>query len=229
MEIEYPPALYAETRATALDLFRSLDAEQAETAVPLNPGWRVVDVAAHVCGIVDDVLTGNVAGLGTNAWTAAQVNRRTAMSLGEICDEWQGYGDKIDAMAAADSFFGVRITGDLIIHIHDVQHALGMEIDGHDVATQLAAHRYVPSLQERAEQAGLGVAVELTDGQTYPAPADVGDTISLRCTSYDFLRSVTGRRSRRQVEALTWSADPTALLDGPWNTYGPMRTDDVTA
>jgi hypothetical protein len=51
----------------------------------------------------------------------------------------------------------------------------------------------------------------------------------LRCTSYDFLRSVTGRRSRRQVEALDWDGDSTALLNSAWNTYGDMRTDDVSA
>ena len=128
------------------------------------------------------------------------------------------------------SLLGVRITGDLVLHLQDVQHALGFDIDGGDLATRLGAHRYVPSLQERAtEQIKLGVAVELTDGKTYPAPDSASEIVALRCSSYDFLRSVTGRRSRRQVEALDWDGDSTALLNSAWNTYGDMRTDDVSA
>ena len=87
MDIYYPADLYADTRTTCIALFRSLSAEQSVTVVPLNPEWRVVDVAAHVCGIVDDVLHGNVAGLGSDAWTEAQVAKRAGMSLSEVCDE----------------------------------------------------------------------------------------------------------------------------------------------
>lgn len=225
MDIDYPADLYANTRSAALALFRSLDDDDASANVPLNPAWRVVDVAAHVCGIVDDVLNGNVEGLGTDAWTQAQVDKRSAMTLAEVCDEWEGYAERTDAMAAENPYFGVRITGDLILHVQDVQHALGLSPDQTGVATRLAAHRYVPSLQERADAQKTSVAVELTDGQSYPAPAG---SISLSCSSYDFLRSVTGRRSRSQVESLDWTGDPTALLDSAWNTYGPMRTDDVS-
>ena len=229
MEIDDPAGLYAETRGTAVGLFTSLDQAEATLTVPLTPEWRVVDVAAHVCGIVDDVLYGNVEGLGSDAWTAAQVEKRAGQSIAEICDEWMGYAPQVDAMIADNPFFGVRITGDLIIHVHDVQHALGRAIDGNDLATRVAAHRYVPALQERAlEQVGLGVTVELTDGGTYPA-ADGSGELALTATSYDFLRSVTGRRSRAQVEALNWSDDPTTLLDRAWNTYGPFRTEDVSA
>lgn len=229
MDIDYPADLYADTRAAAIVLFRSLSDEQSATVVPLNPEWRVVDVAAHVCGIVDDVLHGNVEGVGTDGWTEAQVDKRSDMSLREICDEWQGYSERVDDMTAETPYFGVRITGDLVLHLQDVQHALGLDVDTGDLATRLAAHRYVPSLQERStEEMNLGVAVALTDGETYPAPDGPSTTVALRCTSYDFLRSVTGRRSRRQVEGLDWDGDPSALLDGAWNTYGPMCTDDVS-
>ena len=229
MEIADPAALYADARSKAIDIFRSLSEAEADAPVPLNPAWRLVDVAAHVCGIVDDVLHGNVDGLGTDAWTAAQVDKRVGLSVATICDEWEGYSERVDEMVAGNPFFGVRITGDLIIHIHDVQHALGLKVDQGDMATRAAADRYAPSLQERAmEQMQLGIALTLTDGDRYAEPEGATSTIGLRCSSYDFLRSVTGRRSRRQVAALDWDGDPTALLDGAWNTYGPMPDDDVS-
>jgi hypothetical protein len=52
------------------------------------------------------------------------------------------------------------------------------------------------------------------------------DRITLRATAYDFLRSVSGRRSRRQVETLDWSADPGPLLD-TFSPYGPLRSADA--
>ena len=78
------------------------------------------------------------------------------------------------------------------------------------------------------DQMQLGIALTLTDGDRYAEPEGATSTIGLRCSSYDFLRSVTGRRSRPQVAALDWDGDPTALLDGAWNTYGPMPDDDVS-
>ncbi len=230
MEIDDPAALYADTRAKAIAVFRSLSEAECVAPVPLTPAWRVIDVAAHVCGIVDDVVNQNTDGLGTDAWTEAQVEKRQGHTIGEICDEWMGYAPQLDAMIAGNQFFGVRITGDLIIHLHDVQQALGLDIDRDDLATRAAAHRYAPTLQERAlDQMGLGIRIELTDGDTYEAPTDAASQIRLRATSYDFLRSVTGRRSRNQVEALDWDGDPAALLDTAWNTYGPLREDDVSA
>ena len=229
MEISDAVALYADARSTAIEMFRSLSEEEADTEVPLNSPWRVSDVAAHVCGIVDDVLSGNVEGLGTDPWTAAQVEKRAGRSLEQVCDEWQDYSERVDAMIADNPVFGMRLTGDLIIHIHDVQHAVDLTIDRGDFPTRVAAHRYVQPLQERAlEQMDLAVTVALTDGDTYSAPEGATESIGLRTSSYDFLRSVTGRRSRAQVEALDWDGDPAALLDRAWDTYGPMQELDVS-
>jgi len=176
MEIHYPLDIYRDTRDRAVHLFRGCSAEQAATIVPLNPAWTVANVAAHVCGIVDDVLNGNTEGLGTDAWTQAQVDKRADHSLSQICDEWEGLAGQIDAMTAENTFFGIRLTGDLILHLQDVQHALHVKIDRADTATKLAAHRYVPTLQERAlEQLDLGVAVQLTDGQAYQPSVDASD------------------------------------------------------
>ena len=65
--------LYADTRGRGVLLFRSLDLSEERRPVPLSPAWTVRDVAAHVCGINADVVSGNLAGLGTDDWTAAQV------------------------------------------------------------------------------------------------------------------------------------------------------------
>lgn len=222
--------LYADTRDRCVRLFRSLRDDEDQQRVPLCPAWTVHDVAAHVCGINADVVSGNLDGLGTDDWTAAQVAARAGRTIGEICDEWLRLAPAIDERIAAEPFFGIRLTGDLIVHLQDVQHALGLPVEQHDdEATRAAAQRYVPPLQQRAaEQLAVGLAVELVDVGRFEPSEVPGVSLTLRATSYDFLRSVTGRRSRRQVASLDWEGDPTDLLDLAWTSYGPLRTSDVS-
>ena len=215
--------LYPNTRDELIELARSLTPEQAETFIPLTPEWRVKDAVAHVCGIIADFLAGRLEGLGSDEWTAAQVADRADATIDEICDEWLSYSAAFGERVAADPFLGVRLTGDLIVHIHDIQDALGMDQDGGSDATTAGAHRYVPQLQERVhERLGIGLDVELTDGTSWPGPGSYR-RVSLRTTPYDFLRSVTGRRSRAEVAALDWTGDPTPILDGAFTSYGELR------
>ena len=192
------------------------------------PDWTVQDVVAHLTGLNADVASGRTDNLGSDESTNRQVSERRGKSLGEICDEWEGHADEMASQMQARPKLAIGLTADLIVHIHDVQHALGMEIDRESQATVLAAHRYVPHMQDRVqEQLGLGLSVSLTDGSEWPVSGDPAAT--LRTTPYDFLRSVTGRRSRRQVEALEWGGDVAVILDNAWTTYGPLQEEDVSA
>ena len=221
-----PHLLYAELREELITTVAALADNEALTVVPLSPDWTVKDVVAHVCGINDDLVNGRLEGIGSDAWTAAQVASRASMSLADICAEWRGLAEKITEIMTADPFLGIRLIADLTIHLNDVQHAINQPIDTNSEATIVAAHRYVPHLQDRvAERLDLGITVELSDGTAWLS--SLPDAIVLRTTPYDFLRSVSGRRSRNQVESLDWSRDPAAILASAWTAYGPLRTDDV--
>ncbi len=224
-------ALYFGTRDELIELVTDLDDSQLASTVPMSPQWSVADTVAHVCGINADVVNQRFEGFGSDEWTAYQVETRRGMSMAAVCEEWLSYTGPLTEHIEGDPFFGVRLTGDLIIHLQDVQHGLGLDINQSHPAALVGADRYVPHLQDRVlERMGFGVAVELTDGAAYPAPdAADGQSLALRATAYDFLRSVTGRRSRRQVENLEWTGDPTAVLDQAWAAYGDLRTEDVSA
>ena len=217
--------IYARTRDDFIEQIRGLAPEQAATAVPLCPGWTVKDVVAHVCGIVADVLEGRLEGLGTDEWTARQVDTRAEMTAVEVCDEWASYGPGLDELLTANPAVGPRLIGDLIVHVHDAHAALELPVDTDSEATVVGAHRYVPDVQERvAERLGIALTVELSDGSTWPPPnPEATQQLSLRTTPYDFLRSVTARRNRAEVEALGWTGDPTSVLDRAWTSYGELR------
>lgn len=222
--------LYAQTRDRFIDLARSSTAEQAATTVPLSPGWTVAQVLAHVCGLNGDLADGLREGLGTAARTAHQVDSRAGRSVDEVCDEWLQHGPVVEAIIGRHPFLGRRLAADLVIHLHDVHHALGRPVDRDDEATISGGQTYATHTVDRwLEAKGIAVTIDLTDGGPFEPSAAVSPTtprVTLRASAYDFLRSVSGRRSRAQVEALDWSADPGALIDG-FSPYGQLRDTDA--
>lgn len=220
---------YTTTRDELIDLLRSLDDEQLTTRVPMCPAWTVLDVARHVCGLNAELVAGVSGPLGSDEATARQVATRAAASADDVCDEWLGHGPNMEAICTTEPIWATRLGADLVVHLHDIRHALGLPIRRDDDATIGAAHRYVEVFQQRVgEIMRVGVTVELTDGlrrQADPALPDSG--VVLRTTPYDFLRSYTGRRSRRQVEQLGWGGDPSSILDEAWSPYGTFQPDDV--
>lgn len=222
-----PWALYVGTRDRLIESFRSLDAGQDAQRVPFAPDWTIADVARHVCGINADIASGRLERLGTDERTAHQVSVRAGRTLDAICDEWIGHEEAMRNAIESDGFLGQRLAADLIVHLHDIQHALGQPVDRDDEATVDAARTYgsiVPGLLlERCE---IGVHIELADGSRFGPPEGSDASLQLRATPWDFLRSVTGRRSHREVTALGWVGDPTSVLDFI-SPYGPLRSDDA--
>jgi uncharacterized protein (TIGR03083 family) len=220
---------YRAVRDVFIELVRSLDETQLGTSVPMCPDWTVHDVTAHVCGLNADLTSGRREGLGSDERTAHHVAIRSDRDIHEICDEWSGYGPAMRAICDEMPIWADRLAADLTVHLHDVQHALGLPIDRDDRFTAAAAHRYAEVFQQRVgDILGLGVTVELTDGTRRAADPALPDSgVTLRTTPFDFLRSYTGRRSRRQVEALDWTGDADRILDRAWSPYGTFQPADV--
>lgn len=231
MTVPAPPdpwELYSSTRDRFIDLVRPLSPDEADRTVPLTPGWTIAQVLAHVCGLNADVAAGMREGLGTDERTAHQVTTRAERSVAEVCDEWLAHAPAMRAAIAEDGFFGLRLSADLVVHLHDVRHALGLEIDRADQATVSGGRTYASRTPDRlAEATGVGLAIELDDGSRFaPGPGGPTPTVTVRTTAYDVLRSITGRRSRREIEALDWSGDPSPILDHLC-PYGPLRPTDA--
>lgn len=222
-----PWTLYSALRDRLITLVRPLSTDQAGQTVPLTPGWTIAEVVAHVCGLNADIAAGLREGLGTDERTAYQVATRAGRSLDLVCDEWLGHAEAMRQAIDDDDFLGLRLAADLVVHLHDVLHALDQPISRDDQATISGARTYATRTPDRiSEMAGVGLAIEL--GGSRFEPSDRPSTVTLRATPYDFLRSVTGRRSRREVLALEWTGDPTPVLDHLC-PYGPLRSTDAGA
>lgn len=226
--VETVVSVYAATRDQLIEQVTTLvDLDQVEAmVVPSCPEWSVKDVLAHLSGLVADVLAGVEGSLGTDENTTRQVNTRSTMSVIEVCSEWSGNAAAIEPVFGAEPLRGWGLTADLAVHVHDLAEMLDGVSPPPVEATRLGCGRYVPLLQERAaEQLDLGLAVKLDRDRIWAANG--GSSRLVMSGSYvDFLRSVTGRRTRSQAEAaFRWEGEPTTLLDQVFTQYGPFRPE----
>jgi uncharacterized protein (TIGR03083 family) len=226
--------LYAAMRDEFIGFVRALSDEERETIVPNCPAWTVRDVVAHVTGVNVDVVSGNVAALGADEWTQGQVESRAAMSLAELCNEWEGMAARTDVFISDDPFWGVRIGADLVSHIHDVLEALSRSDDELPVSSRdgvgirSALSRYGPFFCERAGSASLPlVSVTVVPDEVGGQAWHSGDGVAaaeLSGSAFDLLRAFTGRRSLEQVLAMEWTGDPEPYL-AMINPYGALKSD----
>lgn len=216
-------AVYATSRDELVAQLRSMNDADAAVVVPACPEWTVKDVAAHVAGLVADLLAGHKPPLGTPEMTSRQVDERAGMTLAEVCDEWLANADGIAAIMAETPLLAMGLTADLAVHHGDIAEAVGAVSEPPPRAVAVACERYMPLLQERVAER-LDIALTVTLDEQVWSPAAGATPRSLSATRVDALRSVTGRRTRAEVESmLTWDGDAADILDGALLQYGPYR------
>jgi uncharacterized protein (TIGR03083 family) len=212
-------AWYRDTREAMCALVGALDDDGLATPVPATPGWDVRDVVAHVAGIVNDLLAGNLDGVGSDPWTAAQVARGTAMPFSSLLREWQEQAPTIEAQVDGwPPELSAPLVADLVVHDLDVRGALGRQ-DGRDAAAMgLTLDYYAHALGDRILEAGLApLRLDTPEGAAVAGGDDA--TTTVRTSRFELVRALTGRRSADQVRAYDWVGDPAPYLER-FSAYG---------
>src|SRR5262249_34453842 len=88
--------IYADGRLRLADLVAAASSDEHMASVPGCPEWAVRDVVAHVTGVCADVIAGNVDGVATEPWTAAQVAARRQQSVDDILTEWSEVAPQVE-------------------------------------------------------------------------------------------------------------------------------------
>ena len=219
-------AIYAEGRRRLGDLVLDAGDEGGKATVPVCPGWTVHDVMAHVVGVCADVLSGNIAGVATDPWTAAQVEARRERTMAELVTEWSQLAPQVEAFAGDfPNRVGEQWIADLTTHEHDVRGALGRPgaRDSEGVAVGLGflvELGLAGSLQEK----GIG-ALSVRAGDRSWVVGDGEPAGAVEAEPFELFRGLTGRRSAAQIRSWSWTVDP-----GPWLPafqYGPFTTSPV--
>ena len=172
---------YTELRARVTELMQSLSLAQAQAVVPHCPQWTVKDCLAHMVGVPEDVINGQMDGVATEAWTDRQVQRHTNDSVDDLLAVWE-----TNAPVFAKILPNIpqpvlsQFMFDQTTHEHDIRTAIGQPGARDTLAVAVAEGFIRNSLAQHSNPAIAQMAAH-------------------KLTGFEFLRSLSGRRSRAQI------------------------------
>ena len=192
-------AMYRASRLRVADL---VDDTVAGRPVPATPAWQVHEVVAHLAGVMQDVATGNLEGVTTDPWTAAQVERARGKSIAQVIDEWAGGATGFEQfLSSPDGAQAGAAVIDVHAHETDIRSALGLAPELSDEVLGWLGSAMRDSFSGQVAAAGLP-----------PVTIDMSD--------FELFRGRLGRRTADEICAFGWSADPAAYLD-TFFLFGP--------
>ena len=231
---------YRDLRLRVSDLLRSAEPAALDAIAPAAPDWRVRDVAAHLAGVCDDAVHGNLGDVSggsllvavdnperVNEWTDTHVTKRADWPIEQVLDDWAEHAGEIEpTMNALHPAIG-QMLADAVTHEHDIRGGLGAPGARDSIALVLAVDWALRMLSWRLEHDGLGtLRIQLEDGIV---ELGTGEPVtSLTTTRFEIARAVTGRRSMEQIQAMAWDGplDPGVLVLAP-QLLTPRTTDLV--
>jgi hypothetical protein len=202
--------MYSDLRDRVVGVVRSADRPALEALAPAAPEWRVRDVVAHLSGVCADIVNGNLDGVTTDPWTAAQVDARRDWEIEELLEEWEEKGGAVEALIRQfpDTPEWQTFTADAVTHEHDIRGALARSGARDSDALILVANAAVGGVGARLASEQLGILnIALDDDD----PTTVGSgnvATSLRIPRFELARTLTGRRSVSQINAYDWEGEP---------------------
>lgn len=218
---------YADLRQRLIARLRLVDNSAAATTVPACPHWTIKDTAAHLAGVQEDILAGRIDGIASDAWTAAQVDRFRDASLSEILDAWEATASAIDPIVGLfPPAPASQMVFDAVSHELDIMAALGEHGDRDSEAVRVGsafALVFVDDLMASTSRHAdlVPFVVDFGSGRVAIGAATTASPVVV-VSRYDFMRSVSGRRSREQVR-------PLGLPDAWWDSFMPLTPFALSA
>lgn len=211
---------YAATRLSIVELVRDLSEEESQRNVPACPAWSVRDVVAHLSAIAVDASKGNLEGVGSEAWTQRQLDERVGKDIPQLVSEWDEVAPQIEgALEYFPKGAASLFVGDTVTHEHDMRLPLERPGDRNAPAAEVAVNGYVRWFGRRLKDREMPAVTIRAEGREWLAGAGEPAVEVEAPTLFDLLRGLTGRRSRGEIAAFRWSADPEPYLD-VFSMYG---------
>lgn len=119
-------ASYLELRERVLCLLDDMGDDDGDRPVPYCPAWSVRELVAHLVGVPEDILSGNMDGVTTEAWTQAQVERHRHESIEQLRSHLAGLAERFDTvLPLIPSPVNSQFVMDAVTHEHDLRDAIG--------------------------------------------------------------------------------------------------------
>ncbi len=204
-------AAYRSLRGRVTEILSNISAERWEQSVPHCPAWTIRETLAHLAGVVDDGIHGNMTGVATDAWTQAQVDKRADLSGLEILEEWNTYAPFVEARASEKGLALSQLLFDAVTHEHDLCFAVDVVGARDSDALAVGAHFLAIAVPKRLLDRGLpGVTLNVGGRVLHDAGVEA---LTVTASKFDFVRSFGSRRTLNQVRELQWSAPPDGVFE----------------
>jgi uncharacterized protein (TIGR03083 family) len=196
---------YRGVRERITAMLSPIDPSAWEQLVPHCPEWTIRQTLAHLVGVVDDAVNGNLAGAGTDEWTKIQVDKRADISGPQLLEDWNTFAPFVEERFTKIGLAGAQGVFDVVTHEHDLRFAFNQPGARDSDAVWVG----IAFIQNRMS---AKIALEMVlDEIEVPCP-DVTPMLTLESTPFDALRTFSSRRTETEIRALKWSADPVAVL-----------------
>ena len=184
LSAEFIIAAYVQLRDRMIQLLRELPAEDATITVPHCPEWTVQETVSHMVGVPEALLSGDLEGIASDAWTQRQVERHRGDSLADLANAWEASSEKFSAMLPMVPLPALtQMVFDVSSHEHDVRHAVGQPGSRDSLAVSVGV-----SFMKHAIDSRKDLDVEIAN--------------SWKVSDFDFFRSLGGRRSAEQISSV---------------------------
>lgn len=207
----------------------------ADRNVPACPEWSIRQTVSHLAGTAQDIVSLNIEGAGTEAWTRAQLDRLADHSLDELLDLWaETAGAVVNLLAQGPKLIGAQAVFDALAHEHDIRGALdepGFRTG--DPAFAVAAGFLTTMLDRAIRQTQdtcrtcLRVTTPTTGTSQLGDPGKANGQIAVELSDFEALRAFGGRRSKRQLLTLPWQGNADAFLSVFHNAVVRPPNDDL--
>ena len=198
-------AAYRGVRVRITALVHHLPEETLDRLAPATPEWRVRDVVAHLAGGTADIVSGNLADVASDEWTAAQVHARRDIPIGEVLDEWARCSAIVEPMIPAfDPLTRAMLLTDAVTHEHDLRGALGVPGERDSDAIGYAFRGVSGGI---GAQRGATGALRIRHDAGEAVVGTGEPTATVQTTRFEIVRASVGRRSYNQIAAWDWEGD----------------------
>ncbi len=213
---EASAAAYGELRARITTTLEPLGADDLARQVPGCPAWSIADLVGHLVGNARDVSTLNLEGAASDRWTDAQVQRAKGRPLADLLADWAADGPAAEALLVhAEPGPAAQLVFDTATHEQDLYGALGV-VAAREHDQQPVAFGFITSTLDNLIR-GLGLpTLELRAGDLAWVLGEGEPAVRIEGSRFEVLRSLAGRRTRAELDALVTlgDLDPYLLIFG---------------
>ena len=196
---------YRRVRERVSALLAPLDRDGWEQRVPHCPEWTIRETVAHLVGVVDDGVNGNLSGVGTDAWTKVQVEKRAHIAGPQLLDDWNTYGPLMEARLSEVGLALAQAIFDVATHEHDLRFAINTPGFRDSDAVWVAIHFVRTHIAATSDLAMTLDGLEVV-------PSSHSPQLRLTSSAFDAMRVFASRRTKPEIRSLDWGGDPSPVL-----------------